>query len=118
MPEFKSFAQTGDVVDYKNDVEFDQEERRLIRGGHVMATGISITWQNGPCDRAAGQKANGAFIEDLLEACRLRLKAYQESPFGCEENAEAMAHISSALWAMTRRREDRKNRGVLGKDEV
>ena len=78
---------------------------------------LSIYWQNGPLDRKNG-KRNGAFVEDVLEIARRRLKFYQESRFNCAENAEAIEHIELALAAMTRRTADRQHRGVEGQNKV
>ena len=77
-----------------------------------------IRWQDGPLDRKNNERPNGAFVEDILEVCRIRLSKYQNSPFGCPENHEAMKGIQSAITWLTKRREDRKKRGVLGKNEV
>ena len=77
--------------------------------------GISIKWQDGPVDRENDEIQNGAFVEDILEICRKRLQFYQQSPFACDANAEAIKHIAQATDILERRRQDRRNRGVEGK---
>ena len=83
-------------------------------GGVASGIGISVYFQNGPINRDAGEGPNGAFIEQLLETSAERLRFYQESPFACEENASALAHIEEALYHLYARRKDRVRRGVLG----
>ena len=76
---------------------------------------FSIYWQDGPVSRDAGEKPNGAFVEDVLEVCKRRLEFYQDSPFACDENARALAHVGQAIDALLERRGDRRDRGVEGK---
>lgn len=66
-----------------------------------------IQWQNGPLDRDAGEKPNGAFVEDILEVCRRRLEWHQGIPFACPENDEAMGHVAEAIACLQKRRERR-----------
>ena len=121
---FDSLAETGDKIEYMNEIEDG-----LPAGGYVldtearMTTGqagrnLSINWQDGPCDRNAGEYPNGAFVEDLLEVCRLRLKFYYES--GCKgyQNALAGYYIEKSLTELKKRRESRKEKGILGKNEA
>ena len=122
---FPSFSETGDEVFGHNDTDSAGNPT----GGYAQCTvdfqpgpgsklAFRIDWQDGPVDREGGQKPNGAFVEDILEVCRLRLEHYQKSPFECEENREAIAHINKAMAAMVRRRQDRKDRGVLGQNKL
>ena len=97
------------------DMNLDQEYVPIR--GHVKADRFRIRWQNGPLDRAKGEKPNGAFVEDVLEVCKRRLEHYQKSAFACEENAIAMQFIEDAIVALTARRRDRISRGVQGKNE-
>ena len=77
-----------------------------------------IIWQRGPIDREAGEEANGALVEDVIDVCKRRLEFYQESPFACEQNARAIEHLKMALNYLLERRGDRRERGVEGKHEV
>ena len=86
-------------------------------GGWAKGTGLDIEWQDGPIDRDAGEEPNGAFVEDVIQVCILRMEFYQDSRFACPENAEALASLQLALAPLARRREDRGARGVLGKHE-
>ena len=56
----------------------------------------------------------GVIDSDLLEIVRDRLIAFQEGPYACDYNAEALLYIESALHALNRRVEDRIQRNVLG----
>ena len=76
-----------------------------------------INWQDGPLNRDAGETANGAFVEDVLEVCRIRLEFYEESRFACPENAEAIMCIKTAVMALMDRRRKREEQNVLGKNE-
>ena len=75
-----------------------------------------IYWQDGPVDRGANQAPTGAFVEDVLEICKKRLEHYQDSSFACEANATAIEHIKAANQALIDRRQERKARGVEGKN--
>lgn len=87
-------------------------------GGSVAGVGFSITWQDGPVDRDAGETPSGAFVEDVTLALIERMKFYQDSRFACEENKQALHYLTIAQEWMLERRRDRKERGVLGKHEV
>jgi len=103
----------ADGLTITNDTDADGNPA----GGGVSGTGITIIWQNGPVDREAKEYPDGAFIEDVVHAIILRLEFYQNSKFVCDENAEALDHMRLALSAMLKRRDDRLERGVLGKHE-
>ena len=143
---FPSFADTGTNICGHDEHVLDAEGRKLIRGGYAVdcdgdehrltgqlnrhtdgkltgtfegkAERFRIRWQDGPCNREAGEKPNGAFVEDVLEVCQRRLAAYQDTPFACEANKAAIDLIKNAISVLAERRADRKARGVLGKDEV
>lgn len=88
-------------------------------GGHVYSTGLCIAWQNGPLGaRDNRQPANGCFVETVVAACISRLEYYQRSTFACEENAEAIKSLESALYALDKRSVARTLRGVEGTHEV
>ena len=76
-----------------------------------------IRWQDGPIDREANGRRNGAFVEDVLAVLIKRMEFYQNSRFACEENALALHHMEEALAALESRRSDREERGVQGKHE-
>ena len=92
------------------------EETANIRGC-IKTDRFRIRWQDGPVNRARGDKPNGAFVEDVLEVCRLRLEHYESSKFACKENAEAIGFIEGAIAVLCARRRDRVSRGVQGKNE-
>lgn len=84
-------------------------------GGVTQGTGFVIAWQHGPLGRGAARRpATGAFVEDVIAAAIDRLEHYQDSPFSCEENAEALAHLAAALRPLHRRTADRELRNVEG----
>ena len=85
-------------------------------GGVTAAIGILISWQRGPLGRigtAERKQPNGAFVEDVIHAARARLDFYQSSQFACDENAEAIKHLNSALDALAAR----TKRRIIAKTE-
>ena len=98
-------------ADYINNVD----ENGNPSGGYYKATGIDINWQNGPLGRGADRlEPNGAFVENVIEAAIERLKHYQETPFGCRENAIALTHLETAALWLNKRTQDREEREVEG----
>jgi len=93
----------------------DQQGNPL--GGSAEGIGLKIEWQAGPIGQD-GSGINGAFVEDVLEACIGRLKFYQDSRYSCDYNARAMEKIREALDALDARTLDRKNRHVEGTNAV
>lgn len=86
-------------------------------GGVAFGSGFTISWQRGPLGRdAERQVQNGAFLEDVLDACLGRLTFLQGSKFRCDENSTAAIAIATALKALsdrTARREAAKTEGTL-----
>ena len=68
-------------------------------GGVSCGKGFTISWQNGPLGQAGTPgrpAANGACIEDVLQAIMGRLTFYQASKFACIENEKAIAYLEGA----------------------
>ena len=139
---FKSHAETGEFISGHDDVDengnpaggyavdtagdsncgevfvdLNQNGETAKIRGEIKTDRFRIRWQDGPLNRARGDKANGAFVEDVLEVCRRRLQHYQQSKFSCMENRIAINRITDALISLTARRHDRVSRGVQGKNE-
>jgi hypothetical protein len=85
-------------------------------GGHVIATGINIRWQNGPILDKGDQ--NGAFVEGVIKAAEDRILFYQQGKFACPENADALDHLHKALECLNMRTTRRTREGVEGKHEL
>lgn len=100
------------------DAQNDCDENGNPTGGSVRGTGFSIDWQNGPLGRGADRKEpNGAFVEDVIDAARQRIKFYQEASqgrFACPENALALRYLDMALEALDQRTRQREARQVEG----
>ncbi len=74
-----------------------------------------LQFQNG--GRNVVGSVPGVLDEDLLEIVRHRLQCFQRGEFPTREGACALTHIEEALMWLNKRKEDRKERGVLGKHE-
>ena len=113
----------GYAVDTDGDSNYggfriDHTGKGILRlSGECKAQRFRINWQDGVVNRQAGDRPNGAFVEDVLEVCKRRIQHYQKSAFACEENAIAWKFIEDAIVALTARRRDRVSRGVQGKNE-
>jgi hypothetical protein len=88
-------------------------------GGVNQDVGFTISWQNGPLGTGENWvAANGAFVENVLNACVQRLEFYQSSKFACSDNAAALDHINEAIRYLNRRTAVREARGVEGTHEL
>lgn len=70
-----------------------------------------INYQNGPI---AVEGINGVTHEALLMTVIDRLRAFQEGPYRCRENALALTHFEEGLMWLNKRTADRVNRQVEG----
>lgn len=117
-----SYADTGDAIEGFNENGVlcigspRTNDKRMPLGGEVNGPGLYIYWQNGPVNREDGAHANGAFVEDVIDVVYRRLAFYQNSPFACQANEDAMNYLEEALNCLLERREERKRRGVQGKN--
>jgi hypothetical protein len=103
----------------KLEIQNKLDESGIPTGGFVRGIGIAIAWQDGALGRNAERKIqNGAFVEDVLQACLNRLKHYQETKFSCPENVLAASGIEEALKWLQKRTEDREKRLVEGTYET
>jgi hypothetical protein len=97
----------------RNDVEAG-----IPTGGTVVGIGLTIVWQRGALGRGPDRKAaNGAFVEDVIDAARQRLAFFQEAEggkFACTENAEAIELLDAALRVLDARTKAREAREVEG----
>jgi hypothetical protein len=84
-------------------------------GGTSYGVGFAIGWQNGPLGRGENRiEPNGAFVEDIIDVAADRIRYYQESPFNCKQNANALKHLELALEELNDRTADREERDVEG----
>lgn len=105
-----------------NGIEFENyvDDEGRPAGGFVSATGIDISWQNGPLgapDDPERKEPNGAFVEDVIMAAITRIEHYQNSQFHCIENAVALGHLLAAHEVLVERTRAREDRGVEGTHE-
>ena len=79
------------------------------------APSIYVNFQNGP---VPVNGSNGTTIEALLAICKDRLEGFQQGKFPCDENAEALLHITEAITVLNQRTINRLARNVEGKLEA
>lgn len=70
-----------------------------------------IHFQEGPIKECG---VNGVCNEDLINMVLCRLQHFQESEFKCDENANAIIYLKSALYELRQRTNKREERGVEG----
>ncbi len=88
------------------------------QGGITQATGLLISWQNGPLGRGSERREpNGAFVETVIAAAVDRIRFYNGAGFSCDENDEAIVHLNRALDALSRRTARRESAGTEGTHE-
>ena len=89
-------------------------------GGITEGKGFTISWQNGPLGKIGTKerrRANGAFVEEVIEGVVGRLNFYQlnsDGRFACEENAEAIQYLNMALTHLHARTLRREQAGIEG----
>lgn len=74
---------------------------------------VHVNFQHGPIKENA---VNGITNEILIAMVMDRLQGFQEGPFACEENAEALMSLTHALELLKLRTVNQVARGVEGKN--
>ena len=77
---------------------------------------VRVKFQKGPVTEVGGW--NGCQNEDLLRIVEDRLIGFQSGDYPCEENAEALGNVRSALAALEKRTANRKARNVEGTNQA
>lgn len=70
-----------------------------------------IQFQKGPIKENG---RNGISDEDLLLIAAMRLQAFQNTEYACNENRDALDHIVCALECLYSRRHRRESKGIEG----
>lgn len=86
-----------------------------VEGDDAVGVGY-LQFQRGPRDEAGSVPGitDAALIAVVLD----RYEGFQAGPYRCRENALVITKIEEALHWMRHRAEERKRRGVLGKNEA
>ena len=128
----------GDIDDYTHPPVDETRRDEIYRDDHIIvavldekgrggAPHVYETYQNKGQYRALTRTRfhkgdidtfNGTTNEAELAKVKHRLECFQEGPYPCEENAEALDHINKAIAVLQERTADRKARGVEGKDKA
>ena len=74
-----------------------------------------ILFQNGPIQEFG---VNGITHEVLLAIVADRLRCFQQGPFACKANEQALTHIEEAQHWLQQRTIDRMRRGVEGTHKI
>ena len=85
-------------------------------GGEADGQGFSIHWQDGP-EGPGNWRGLGAQVDEVLMACRVRLRFLQNAAGGkyaCLENEAGIDSIQRAINGQEARTEERRARGVEG----
>jgi len=87
--------------------------RYKVKGvrGNVLSEFAEINFQNGPISEVG---VNGCQNEDLIAVVMDRLECAQKGEFPCDENANALKHLASALAELNLRTARREAQGVEG----
>jgi hypothetical protein len=72
---------------------------------------LCVLFQNGPIKEFG---VNGVTQEALLTIVIDRLRSFQNGPYGCKANADALEHCCEALYHLQARTRERIARGVEG----
>lgn len=92
-------------------------------GAISSGIGYTIAWQRGalrlPGDAGGLEpRRNGAFLIEVLEACKEQLDRVNSGKFACEENYEAEEALTHAIFALKSRLNRRQEEGTLGTHQV
>lgn len=93
---------------------FDAETNKSYDRLRDKRTSSVVLFQNGAINEVG---VNGVTHEALLAIVQDRLESFQQGPFACEENAEALKHIAEAQAFLQARTKSRIDAGVEGTHE-
>lgn len=98
-------------VHHENHFELSPHYFTVKHGDEVLQ---QIDFQNGPIKEHG---VNGVTEEDLIDIVRTRLKAFNQTEFGCRENAVALTKLDEAMLWLNKRTMERQSRKVEGTSE-
>jgi hypothetical protein len=87
-------------------------------GGVSTGIGFTIAWQRGRVDKDWEDSRNGAFLIEVLEACKHQLDGYQNKAWACQENTEALAHLNLCIYSLKSSCSRREAQGILGTHQL
>lgn len=77
----------------------------------IEAEHFRIVFQHGNPEEVG---TNGCSIEDVIETLIQKLLDFQGRALACDENAQALFHLAEAQEALLKRRNRRREQGILG----
>ena len=93
----------------------EQTNQDALFRGDICAFAGEVFF-NGP--RNEPDSTFGVLDCDLLEIVRDRLTDFMNGPYPSKDTEDALYHVSQALLSLSRRTQDRAERGVLGENKV
>ena len=99
----------------KENWEFNAPHHFVIKNVHNGGVIQEVNFQKGPIEENG---INGGSNEDYVNMVIKRLESFQNSPWACDENAEAIKHFENGLLALRKRTDKRIERGILGTSEI
>lgn len=106
------FSNNSGQMDYK---WFENEIRpnNFIYIRHDVNS-LSFTLQNGPI---SANGVNGCQVDEIITVSQKIVEGLNEK-FPCKENSKVIEALDTALYWLNKRKEDRSDRNVEGKDEL
>lgn len=95
-----------------SNVSSNWETEGIADGGVSFGPGYSISWQRGNVNE---EERNGAFLTDILDACKQRLK-FAQTILSTVENAAAIEAINNALTCLNKQQTFHPSKNVLKVD--
>lgn len=110
----KFTTENTEVFSTMNKV-FNAYHHYVVANVHTGEALCKVDFQEGPIKEVG---VNGIFHEDLILMIIDRLESFQNSPYKCKENEDALEHLYKAIDALRSRTNKRKERGVEGTSKV
>lgn len=98
-------------VEHEKDFKFNAPHHFLIKSKETDEVLVKVDFQEGPI---LENGVNGGGNEDFIMMVIRRLEGFQNSPFACQENADAIKCLRDGLAVLMSRTQKRVARGVEG----
>ena len=125
-PEYEAEKGEGQGNDFNVMIDSSHKYTDVLSDGYVGPGGarhhyliqkkdgdsfLFVRFQDGPIKEAG---VNGVMAENLLAIVIDRLAGFQNGPYACEENGQALEHVKLSLKVLQERTARRTREGVEG----